>query len=289
MASESEDELIIAPGRGGLAGGLKECWQSRELLYFLAWRDIKVRYKQTVLGALWAVLQPLVTMLIFTLIFNRVGGIKPPLGIPYPIFAFAGLLPWMLFQSALVQSSGSIVASSHLLGKVYFPRMLVPLSSVVSALLDFFISFVVMIALALFYGYRGQSQIFKLGPGVFLVPVFILMAILSALAVGLWMAMLNAKYRDFRYVVPFMAQVWMFLSPVAYPSDEIARRMPAWVWWLYSLNPMVGVEDGFRWALFGQANISGQALIISSCAMLAVLVGGLFYFRREERVFVDLL
>jgi lipopolysaccharide transport system permease protein len=276
---------LIAPGQGGVLTSLAECWGRREMLYFLAWRDIKVRYKQTVLGVLWAILQPLVSMVVLTLIFNRVGGIKAPAGLNYLLFVYAGLLPWLLFQSALVQSSNSIVGSAHLLTKVYFPRLLVPLSSVVSGLVDFAVSLVILAGMMLAFGAPVRLAVLWL-------PVFVALAVVSALAVGIWLAALNAKYHDFRYVVPFMAQVWMFLSPVAYSSADFQRALPAWLGpfnWLYSLNPMVGVIEGFRWALFGQAEPDLAAIRVSLGGTLLLLIGGLFFFRRMERVFADLV
>jgi len=277
-------EVVIAPGRGGLVGALKECWQYRELLYFLAWRDVKVRYKQTVLGAAWAVLQPLVTMVIFTVVFNRLGGIGPANWKSYAIFAFAGLLPWMLFQSSLVQSSGSIVSSANLLTKVYFPRLLSPLASVVSALLDFSISMVILAGMMVFAGVEVHWSILCL-------PLFVLMAVTAALSVGVWFAALNAKYRDVRYAVPFMAQVLMFLSPVAYPADKMVELLgraglPAW---LYPLNPMVGVVEGFRWSLLGQGGPAPHSVALSAAVILTLLTGGLLYFRSVERTFADVV
>jgi lipopolysaccharide transport system permease protein len=292
--ADAEAPIVrIAPGQGGVLASLGECWGRREMLYFLAWRDVKVRYKQTVLGVLWAVLQPLVSMVVLTLIFNRVGGIKPPEemnpglpeGVKYMLFAYAGLLPWMLFQSALVQSSNSIVNSAHLLTKVYFPRLLVPLSSVVSGLVDFGCSFVVLVGMMVVLGIQPRLALLWL-------PVFVVLAVVSALAVGVWFSALNAKYRDFRYVVPFMAQIWMFLSPVAYSSADLQGKLPSWLGplrWLYDLNPMVGVVEGFRWALFGQPEPQLRVMAASLAGTAAILVGGLLFFRRMERVFADLV
>ncbi len=277
-------EVVIQPGRGGLAGALAECWQYRELLYFLAWRDVKVRYKQTVLGAAWAVLQPLVTMVVFTLIFNKLGGIKAPGDVPYMIFAYAGLLPWMLFQSSLTQSSGSIVSSANLLTKVYFPRLLSPLAAVVSALLDFSISLVVL---------AGMMVVFRVPVhwGIVCLPLFVLMSVAAALSVGVWLAALNAKYRDVRYVVPFMAQVWMFLTPVAYSSADLARLPERWaaLQWLYHLNPMAGVVEGFRWSLLGRTDVAPESILISAAVIVTLLFGGLLYFRSVERTFADVV
>jgi homopolymeric O-antigen transport system permease protein len=273
---------IIAPGRGGLLGAIAECWRSRELLGFLAWRDIKVRYKQMYLGALWAVLQPLTHMVIFTLIFNKVAGMKSPDGIPYPIYIFAALLPWQLFHSSLSRSSNSVVAEARLLTKVYFPRLLVPFSAVVSGLVDFAISFVILAGMMLYYG---------LAPGwtALCLPVFVILAIMSALAVGLWLSAMNVKYRDFRYVIPFMLTTWMFITPVAYPASAVMAKLPpAWAW-VYNLNPMAGVVEGFRWALLGKSGLAPEMLLVSSVAVVVVFIGGLLYFRKMERSFADIL
>jgi lipopolysaccharide transport system permease protein len=277
-------EVVIQPGRGGLAGVLGECWQYRELLYFLAWRDVKVRYKQTVLGAAWAVLQPLVNMVIFTVLFNQIGRIGPADWKQYAILTFAGLLPWMLFQSSLVQSSGSIVSSANLLTKVYFPRLLSPLAAVVSALLDFAISMVILVGMMVAAGVRVHW-------GVLALPLFVLMAVAAALSVGVWLAALNAKYRDVRYAVPFMAQAWMFLSPVAYPAEKMigflkSVGIPEWV---YPLNPMVGVVEGFRWSILGGEGPAPAALAISGGVTVVLLLGGLLYFRGVERTFADVV
>jgi lipopolysaccharide transport system permease protein len=275
-------ETVIAPGRGGLAGALAECWKYHELLYFLTWRDIKVRYKQTVLGALWAVLRPFVTMVVFTLVFHHMAELRSG-EIPYPIFAYAGLLPWMLFQSALVQCSGSLVNQARLLTKVYFPRLLVPLSSVGSGLVDFAISFFVLIAMMFYYGAAPTWRICCL-------PVFVALAVVSALSVGVWFAALSAKYRDFRYAVPFLVRIWLFLSPVAYPSSSLREKLPPNLAWAYDLNPMTGVVEGFRWTLFGaDSGIDAAPILISGCGMLALMTGGLFFFRRMERTFADML
>jgi lipopolysaccharide transport system permease protein len=279
--SDSALETVIAAGRGGLRGSLVEGWRHRELLWFLALRDIKVRYKQTVLGVAWAVLQPLATMVVFTVVFRRMMGLTTGT-VPYPVFAFAGLLPWMLFQNALGQSSNSLVGQAHLLSKVYFPRLLVPLSPVLSGLIDFGISMVVLAGLMAWY---GQVP----GWGIVLLPLFIVLAVVSALAVGLWFAALSVRYRDFRHVVPFISRMWMFLSPVAYPSEKLAEQLPERFRWLIDLNPMTGVLDGFRWALLGGSGPLPSSIMVSTAAVLVVLVTGLFYFRKVERTMADLL
>jgi lipopolysaccharide transport system permease protein len=273
---------IIEPGRGSLLRAFTECWCARELLYFLAWRDIKIRYKQTILGASWAVIQPFAQMVIFTLIFNRVAGLKAPDGVPYTVFTFAALLPWQLFQNSLSRSSASVVSESNLLTKVYFPRLLVPLSSVVSGLLDFFISFVILIAMMAYFGYRPGWTIVTL-------PFFIFLSMLTALSVGLWLAALNVKYRDFRYIVPFMLTIWMFISPVAYPASAVMGKIPAGWAWVYNLNPMVMVVEGFRWAILGKSGIDPWMLLATAALVAFVFWGGLLFFRKTERVFADLL
>jgi lipopolysaccharide transport system permease protein len=273
---------VIAPGRGGVAGELAECWRSRELLYFLAWRDISVRYKQTVLGAAWAVLQPLANMLIITLIFHYVAGMQSPHGIPYPVFTFAALLPWQLFHNSLLRSSESVVAESRLIAKVYFPRMLIPFSSVASGMLDFAVSFVVLLALMLYYGiYPGWA--------IVCLPLIVLLAVLAALSMGLWLSALNVKYRDFHHIVPFMLNAWLFISPVAYPAAAVLKKLPPSLAWLYSLNPAAGVVEGFRWALLGEFGLAPEMLLFSILLVLVVFISGLFYFRKTERVFADLM
>ncbi len=268
---------IIEPPRGWLQWDLAEIAASRELLYFLVWRDIKVRYKQTVIGAGWAVIQPLMTMLVFSLFFGRLAKM-PSGGLPYPIFFFCALLPWTYFANALTGATGSMVENQHLITKVYFPRVLLPMSSVISGLVDFAIAFVLLVGMALYY---------RTIPGVevLLVPVFLLLAIATAFGAGLWLAALNALYRDVRYVVPFLVQFWMFASPVAYPSSLVPERWR----WAYGLNPMAGVIEGFRWAITGQSPPSAGLLAVSSAAVLAILLGGLAYFRRVESTIADVV
>ncbi len=278
---DSALETVIAAGRGGLRGSLVEGWRHRELLWFLALRDIKVRYKQTVLGVAWAVLQPLATMVVFTVVFRRMMNLDTG-AVPYPVFSFAGLLPWILFQSALSQSSNSLVGQRHLLSKVYFPRLLVPLAPVLSGLIDFGISMMVLAGLMVWYGIRP-------GWGLVILPVFVALTVISALAVGLWFAALSVRYRDFRHVVPFLSRLWLFLSPVAYPSEKLAEQLPARLRWLCDLNPMTGVLDGFRWALLGGSGPLPGSILVSTGAVLVVLVTGLFYFRKVERTMADLL
>lgn len=268
--------LVIEPPRGIARLRLGDLWAYRELLAFLAWRDIKVRYKQTVLGAAWAIIQPVFTMVVFSTVFGRLGKI-PSEGFPYPIFTFVALLPWQLFAHALTHSSQSLVSEARLISKVYFPRLIIPFSSVCAGLVDFLVAFGILLVLMPFY---------RIVPTVHLVllPAFVAIAVLTALGAGLWLSALNVKYRDVRYTVPFLTQCWLFLSPVAYPSSLIPE---AWRW-LYGLNPMVGVIEGFRWALLGASPPMGT-LVVSLLITGVLFVGGLYYFRSTERVFADLV
>lgn len=270
-------EILIEPSRGWQALGLKELWEFRELFYFLAWRDIKVRYKQTALGASWAILQPLLSMLIFTLIFGILAKI-PSDGLPYPLFAYSALLPWQLFVYALTQSSNSLIENARLISKVYFPRLVVPLASVVAGVVDFFIAFSILILLMFYYGVVPTW-------GVLALPFFLILALGAAMSVGLWMSALNVKYRDVRYTVPFLAQAWMFATPIVYPSSMIPE---AWRW-LYGLNPMAGVVEGFRWALLGTNILHLPLILVSATVVVIGLVGGLYYFKRMEKMFADLV
>lgn len=273
----STPEILIEPSRGWQALRLKELWEFRELLYFFVWRDIKVRYKQTALGASWAILQPFLSMLIFTLFFGILAKM-PSDGIPYPLFAYTALLPWQLFVYALTQSSNSLIENSRLISKVYFPRLAVPLASVVAGVVDFLIAFVILILLMLYYGVTPTW-------GIFALPLFVLLALGAALSVGVWMSAFNVKYRDVRYVIPFLAQAWMFATPIVYPSSMIPE---AWRW-LYGLNPMAGVVEGFRWALLGTGIIHLPLILVSTAVVVIGLVGGLYYFQRMEQTFADLL
>src|SRR5947207_13345274 len=269
--------LRIEPSHGWVSLKLHELWEYRELLYFLIWRDVKVRYKQTVLGAAWAIIQPVMTMLVFSVFFGRLAKV-PSDGIPYPVFAFAALLPWQLFAFALSESSNSLVGSQNLITKVYFPRLVIPISSVLAGLVDFAIAFAVLLGLMWYYGITPNAAI------VFL-PLFVVLAITTALAVGLWLSSLNVKYRDVRYTIPFLTQFWMFATLVAYPSSLVPEPWRA----LLGLNPMAGVVEGFRWALLGKASAPGPIPIVSVVAVVAMLVGGLVYFRKTESTFADIV
>jgi lipopolysaccharide transport system permease protein len=270
--------LVLKPRRGWAALNLRELWRYRELLWFLALRDVQVRYKQTALGATWALIQPLFTMLVFTLFFGKLAGLESDLPVPYMVFVLAALLPWQLFSFALTQSSTSLVSNRNLITKVYFPRLLVPLAPLLCGLVDFAIAFAMLIALMLGFGVVP-------GWSVLTLPLFLVLALLTSLAVGLWLSALNAVYRDVQYTLPFLAQIWMFASPVAYSSKIVPK---SWQW-LYGLNPMVGVIDGFRWALLGTGELSLPLLAASTVSVLVLLVGGLYYFRAMESYFADLV
>ena len=269
--------IQIRPTKGWASLQLRALWEYRELLYFLAWRDIKVRYKQTVLGAAWAIIHPVATMLIFTIIFGRLAKI-PSDNIPYPIFCFCALLPWNYFASAFSRSTGSLVSNTHLISKVYFPRLIIPISSLLSGLLDFAIAFLVLIGMMFYYHIVLTITILWL-------PVFMLMAIATALGVGLWLGALNVQYRDIGYLVPFLSQVWMYATPVVYPSSLIPEKWRL----IYGLNPMAGVVEGFRWALIGRGTKPGYMFLVSALATIILLVSGAFYFRRMEKTFADII
>jgi lipopolysaccharide transport system permease protein len=269
--------LRITPPSGWWSLPFGELWNYRELLYFFVWRDIKIRYKQTAIGAAWAVLQPFLTMLIFSLFFGRLAHI-PSQGLPYPIFYYSALLPWMYFASALQGATNTIVENQRLITKVYFPRLALPLSAVLSGLVDFGISFLMFIAMMVYYRIRPSAALLWL-------PLFLLLAVLTALGVGLWLSALNAVYRDVRYVLPFLVQFWMFASPVAYPSSLVPEKWR----WLYGLNPMAGVIEGFRWSLAGHGEPSGRFIFVSAGAVLVVLLGGVAYFQKMETSVADVV
>ena len=269
--------IRIQPSRGWVSLKLGELWEYRELLYFLIWRDIKVRYKQTALGATWAIIQPFFTMVVFSLFFGRLAKV-PSDGIPYPIFSFAALVPWTFFANGLGQSSNSLVGSSNLITKVYFPRLTIPIASVLSGIVDFALAFVVLLGMMLFYGMAPTLNVLWL-------PMFLLLALIASLGVGLWLSALNVEYRDVRYVVPFITQFWLFITPIAYPSSLLSEPWRT----LYGLNPMVGVVEGFRWALLGTNTAPGPIIAVSSLAAVLILVTGALYFRRMEKTFADVV
>jgi lipopolysaccharide transport system permease protein len=269
--------LRIAPSKGWIPLKLSELWEYRELLYFLVWRDIKVRYKQTALGATWAVIQPFFTMVVFSLFFGHLAKM-PSDGIPYPIFSFAALVPWSFFANGLSQSSNSLIGSSNLITKVYFPRLIIPLASSFSGVVDFLIAFAVLIAMMLYYGLLPTLNVLWL-------PLFLLLAMVTSLGVGLWLSALNVEYRDVRFIVPFITQFWLFVTPIAYPSSLLPEPWHT----LYGLNPMVGVVEGFRWALLGTKTAPGPIITVSSAAAIVILITGAFYFRRMEKTFADIV
>jgi lipopolysaccharide transport system permease protein len=273
----TEPITIIEPQSAWLPLRLDEIWSYRELLFFLTWRDIKVRYKQTVLGAAWAIIQPLMTMLVFSLFFGRLARM-PSDGVPYPIFAFAALVPWTFFANGVSQAANSLVGSANLLTKVYFPRLIIPLSAVGSGVIDFLLAFLVMVAMMFAYGSVPTFRVVWL-------PFFLLLALASALGVGLWLSAFNVEFRDVRYVLPFIVQFWMLATPVAYPSTLLPEPWRT----LYGINPMVGVVEGFRWALLSTETAPGPMILVSGAVSLVVLVTGAYYFRRVERTFADII
>jgi len=269
---------IIEPRAGWRPIDLAEIWHYRDLLFFLAWRDIKVRYKQTVLGTAWAIIQPLMTMVVLTIVFGKLGKMAEHTNVPYPLLTFCGAVPWTLFAASLTQASNSLISSQNLISKVYFPRLIIPMSSVLGAQLDFAIALVVLIMMMLVYGLAPLSS-------VVLLPVFVLLTLMSALAAGLWLSALNVEYRDIRYTIPFLTQLWLLASPVGYSSSEVPAKWQT----LYGLNPMTGVIEGFRWALLGTNPPPAGMMLVSGGITVAMLIGGLFYFRRMEKTFADLI
>lgn len=268
---------VIGPKRGAFSIDFAELWAYRELLILFAWRDATVRYKQSVAGIGWAIIQPTLMMLVFTFIFGRFAGL-PSDGIPYPAFTLCALLAWNYFARSLGDSSSSLVGASQLLTKIYFPRLILPLSKVFSGLIDFAVAFVLLIGVMVWYRIRPSS-------GILLLPLFLLLIILTSFAVGLWLTALHVKYRDVTFVVPFLIQIWMYASPVAYSSNIVPARWKA----LYALNPMTGVIDGFRWALLGAAPPEPGTILVSTAIVLLLLVSGLYYFARTERTFADII
>jgi lipopolysaccharide transport system permease protein len=269
--------VVVRPSSGWVPIRFKELWQYRELVYFLTWRDIKVRYKQTVLGMAWAIIQPLFTMIVFSIFFGRLAKI-PSDGIPYPLFSFAALVPWTFFANGLNSSANSLVASARLITKAYFPRLVMPIATIFAGLVDFALAFLVLIAMMLFYGVYPPIQILAL-------PALLLLVCITALGTGLWLCALNVEFRDVRYVVPFITQFWLFATPVAYPSSLLREPWRT----IYGLNPMAGVVEGFRWILLGTEAPPLGTITVSVVVAIAVLISGAFYFRRMEKTFVDVV
>jgi lipopolysaccharide transport system permease protein len=277
MSVATEPTVIIQPTRGLFQLDLKAVWQYRELLYFLVWRDVKVRYKQTAIGATWAILQPLMTMAVFTVIFGKFAKM-PSDGLPYPVFAFTALLPWNYFSHAMSRCGNSLIANAGLFTKVYYPRLITPLASVLPPAVDFSLSFVILLGLMAWYGIAPTL-------GVLFLPLFLLLASTTALSVGLWLAPVNVKFRDVAYALPFLTQFWMYASPVVYPVSLVPERWRL----LYSLNPMAGVIEGFRWALLGKHSPDFRVMAVSAIVVLVLLIGGIVYFKRMERTFADVV
>jgi lipopolysaccharide transport system permease protein len=276
-STRREPTVVIKPSIGLFHLDLRSIWQYRELLYFLIWRDVKVRYKQTMIGAGWAILQPLMTMAIFTVVFGNFAEV-PSDGLPYPVFAFTALLPWQYFSQAISRSGESLVSSASLISKVYFPRLIVPSAAAVAPLVDFVITFVFLLGMMVWFGMTPTW-------GLLALPLFLLLALMTAVAVSLFLSALNTKYRDVRYIIPFLVQFWMYASPVAYPVSIVPEQWQL----LYSLNPMVGVIEGFRWALLGQASPNFGVMVMSAVVVLLLLLGGLIYFKQMERTFADVI
>ncbi len=275
---ETEQLTVIQPSRGWAWIDLRELWRYRELVYFLVWRDVKVRYKQTLLGAAWAILKPFLSMVIFTVIFSGLANLDTD-GAPPPVFYFSGLLPWMLFQDGVAKAGNSLVTGSSLITKVYFPRIAIPLASVLSGVVDFALAFLVLIGMMIYYSVRPTSAVWTL-------PLFLLLALVTALGVGLWLSALNVQYRDVGYVTPFLLQAWMYASPVVYSVTLIPE---GWARIAFGLNPMAGVVQGFRWAILGVGEPPSELMIISIFMAIFLLISGMLYFKRMERTFADVV
>ncbi len=275
LAHREPETIYIRPSTGLTALNLRDLWVYRELIFFMIWRDIKVRYKQTLLGAAWAIIQPVLTMLVFNFVFGTVAKV-PTEGIPYPIFSYTALLPWGLFTAALNTASRSLTSNTNMVTKIYFPRLVLPLASVLGGLVDFAIAFLILIVLMIYYKITPTAAIWTL-------PLFLILTIVTALGVALWLSAVNVQYRDVNYVLPFLTQFWLFLTPVAYSSKVISAKWQI----VYSLNPMAGVVNGFRWALLGTPTGPNLELAVSVGISILFLVTGLFYFRSMERTFAD--
>ncbi len=275
--AQPEEVLYLRPTSGWSALNLRDLWKYRELIYFLTWRDIKVRYKQTILGASWAVIQPVVNMVVLTIIFGKFANMSTD-GIPRPIFTFTALLPWGLFSKALSDAGRSMLSNRSMITKIYFPRLIIPLSSVMSGVVDFGIQFIVLIGMMIYYRFTPTINIWTL-------PFFLLLSLITALGFGLWLSALNVLYRDVGYILPFLTQLWLLLTPVAYSASEVPEQWRL----IYALNPMAGVVEGFRWALLGSSSAPGPMLFVSSAISILLLISGMYYFRRMERTFADMV
>jgi lipopolysaccharide transport system permease protein len=280
-ARTTQAPVIIKPRRGLVGLDLRELWRFRELIFFLTWRDVLVRYKQTLLGGTWAIIQPLLQMLILNVLFGDVAGLSTG-DVPRPIFTYAALLPWNLFSNAVSDAGRSLVTNRNMITKVYFPRLIAPLSDILSGLLDFAIAFLILIAMMIYYRVAPTANLWAL-------PLYMLLAMTTALGIGLWLAALNVHYRDIKYIIPFMTQFWMLATPIAYQAEKIFERLPSQWQWLYALNPMVGVIEGFRNALLGTPVYSSGLLWVSIVTSIVVLITGLIYFRSMERTFADVV
>lgn len=277
MKTAPQKMVVIRPSSGWAPVNIKEIWIYRELLFFLAWRDISVRYKQTALGALWAIIQPFFTMVVFTIFFSRLAKL-PSDGVPYSVFSYSSLLPWTYFSSSLIAASNSLVGNQQLVTKVFFPRLVIPIAAILPPLLDLAIAFTVLICLMAYYGIVPTLNIVWL-------PVFLIQAVLTALGLSLWFSALNVKYRDVRHTLPFFIQFWLFASPIVYPASLVPEPWRIW----YGLNPMTGVVEGFRWALLGTGDVPGWPMLVSVCVTLFILISGAYYFARMERNFADIV
>lgn len=275
--SPSENFVRIEPSKGWVSLKLHELWEYRELLYFLIWRDIKVRYKQTVLGGAWAIIQPFFTMIVFSLFFGKLANV-PSDGIPYPIFSYAALVPWAFFANGLNQASNSLVGNSNLIKKVYFPRLSMPIASVLGGLVDFVLAFAMLIGMMLYYGMAPTLNVVWL-------PILIILTVITSLGASLWLSAMYVQFRDVRHIIPFLTQIWLFATPIAYPSSLLTEPWRT----LYGINPMVGVVEGFRWALLGTQTAPGPTMIFSGLVATGLLLSGAFYFRRMEKTFADVV
>lgn len=277
LSAPNEDvpETYIAPSQGWVSLKLRELWEYRELLYFLTWRDIKVRYKQTVMGVAWAIIQPFFSMVVFSLIFGQLAGLSSD-GLPYPIFNFAALVPWTFFANALNQASNSLVNSANMIKKVYFPRLAMPIATILAGVVDFCLAFLVLLGMMFFYGIVPTRNV------IFL-PIFLLLAVMTSLGTALWLSAMNIQFRDVRYTIPFLTQFWFFVTPIVYSSSLLSEPWRT----LYGINPMAGVVEGFRWALLGTETEPGPIIVASTFTALILLISGAYYFRRLEKTFAD--